>query len=141
MFRWLVKPTSGFAPNDDITQIAKGNLTMAPINPVPVLSAVVAREKGTQADRFANPAPPDHRSPWDGKGLPLPPWLSEVVAAQDKARQLRFTPVPDYVKQDRRADEYKKFGDAMNSRIWANSMNISQAAINSQTLGLGNNRR
>jgi len=141
MFRWLSKPTSGFAPNDDINQYAKGTLTMAPINAVPVLSAVVERDKGTQADRFANGPPPDPRSPWGGKGLPLPPWLGEVVAAQDKARQLRFTPVPDYVKQDRRADEYKRFGDAMNSRIWANSASVSQAVVNSQTLGLGNNRR
>lgn len=141
MFAWLSKPAKGFAPNDDINQYAAGTLTMAPRNPVPVLSAVVAREAGTQADRYANPAPPAHRNPWGGTGIPLPPWLSEVVAAQDKARQLRFTPVPDYVKQDRRADEYKRFGDAMNSRVWANSAGVSQAVVNSQTLGLGNNRR
>jgi hypothetical protein len=106
-----------------------------------VLSAVVERDKGTQADRFANPAPPDFRSPWGGKGIPLPPWLSQVVEAQDKARQLRFTPVPDYVKQDRRAEEYRRFGNAMDSRISANAGSVNQAIVNSQTLGLGNNRR
>jgi hypothetical protein len=141
MFRWLSRPTNGMAPNDDINQFASGTLTMAPINPVPVLSAVVAREKGTQAGRFANAAPPDFRSPWGGTGIPLPPWLAEVVTAQDKARQLRFTPVPEYIKEDRRSAEYKRFGDAMNSRIAANSMDVNRASVNSQTLGLGNNRR
>ena len=141
MFRWLAAPTNGFAPNSDISQIAEGNLTQAPINPVPVLSAVVERDRGTQADRYANGPPPDHRSPWGGSGLPLPPWLSQVVEAQDKARQLRFTPVPEYVKMDRRAEEYRKMSDAMNNRIYANSRAVSQAVVNSQTLGLGNNRR
>jgi hypothetical protein len=141
MFRWLSRPSNGLPPNDDINQYARGTLTMAPINPIPVLSAVVAREKNTQADRFANGPPPEPRSPWGGKGLPLPPWLSKVVEAQDKARQLRFTPVPEYVKQDRRAEEYSRFGDAMNRHVYANSRAVSQAVVNSQTLGLGNNRR
>lgn len=141
MFAWLSKPAQGFAPNDDLNQYPLGSLTQAPRNPVPVLSAVVQREKGTQADRFANPAPPDYRSPWGGTGIPLPKWLGQVVEAQDAARQLRFTPVPDYVRQDNRAEEYNRFGKEMNKRIYANSSAISQAVVNSQTLGLGNNRR
>jgi hypothetical protein len=141
MFRWLAKPTRGFPRNDDISQYAEGTLTMAPINPVPVLSAVVERDKGTQADRYANGPPPAHRSPWGGKGIPLPPWLSQVVEAQDKARQLRFTPVPEYVKQDRREEEYRRFGNAINSRVNSNASSVNQAMVNSQTLGLGNNRR
>jgi hypothetical protein len=141
MFRWLSKPTSGFAPNDDINQYPNGVLTMAPINPVPVLSAVVAREAGTQAGRFANGQAPDPRSPWGGSGIPLPPWLSKVITAQDQARQLRFTPVPEYVKQDSQREAYLKYGDAVNKQIYANSRAVSHAVINSQSLGLGNNRR
>lgn len=141
MFAWLNKPAKGFAPNDDLSQYPIGSLTQAPRNPIPVLSAVVQREKGTQADRFANAAPPDYRSPWGGAGIPLPKWLGQVVEAQDAARQLRFTPVPEYVRQDNRAEEYNRFGKEMNKRIYANSASVSQAVVNSQTLGLGNNRR
>lgn len=124
-------------PNSDINQYAKGTLTQAPQDPVPIHSSVVNRYHKA---RTARP-PPAERIHYGGEGVPLVPWLKTVFEAQSKSRELRFTPVPEYVKHDSNRENYLKVADAFQKHIEGNASEANRGVVNSQTLGLGNNRR
>ena len=139
MISWLNQMANGSVrPNSDISQYAKGTLTMAPRDPHPVTSIIIARAISTQADRGAGP-PPGYRIP-DHNGVPLVPWLDRVIKAQEETRKLRFTVVPEYIKHDTNSENYLKYADAVNKHLKMNEMSSNTAIVNSQTLGLGNNR-
>ena len=142
MLRWLTTPSNGKVhPNTYLDQYSNGQLTQAPIDPHPVTSAVVYRESGSQADRESRARAPPRQHVRRSVGVPLVPWLDTVFKAQEEIRQNQFTPVPSYVRQNTDREAYLKMGDALAKHHRMNSQSVESAIVNSQTLGLGNNRR
>ena len=140
MLAWMTKAMN--PENTNINQYAKGTLTQAPINPVPSHSVLIDRAGGhVGSHRYAPVSAIDYKFPGAGNGIPLPPWLEQVLEAQNKTRELRFTPVPEYVKNDTNHEHYLKMGDALNKHHAGNADEVRRGIVNSQMLGLGNNRR